>query len=626
VKKDKVVVPGDAPTWMQRLQPDFNRAFDSVFAAIQALTDQIAGLGSLFLTKANNLSDITNAGTARTNLGLGSAAVEPADDFVRNDVAQTLTAAQQIVAKANINARRWEYPVQAYGAAGNATADTAAFNAAAAAAAAAGGGVVTGLRMTYVINQLDLITTAGVRFEFPGATINCAQISATGGYIRYSGAGVASTTISSNAAVGDKTLVLTSVGSLAQGSWIQVTRQILDANSNIALHDYISRVESVAGSSVGLETRIPFFLLTSNTHSINTFTPLQGAGVTGLIFEGSTITNASLGVRHPRAVEAINCWGGEWDGIKVQNFPWLSVDLQANVGDRVGTVELVQCGSSSEPDFRFTSCTHSTANKVHSRLPYSGPHVTHGAWNRIKELIQEDAQGRGLKMGSDYNTRLDYVKTQGAQATGIALSSMTTNLSIGRLEASYNGAAGIAGADRSGIWTDDSGNTGSVDSAWFEGNHSYDVALSPNDKLRIHNVSKIDITKLAGDHSAIEGVWRTYTPTVTATGGALGAYTINSARWICLGRRIEVSLDVTVTNLGGRAASDFLLVTLPTTNANTTAQGNATGRELGVVGFALIGQLASATQMYVMAPAGTNTLGVNYRYVAQLFYEEDLTD
>jgi hypothetical protein len=55
------------------------------------------GGGGIFLIRANNLSDLTSAATARTNLGLGSAAVQPAASFLQtannlSDLTSTATA------------------------------------------------------------------------------------------------------------------------------------------------------------------------------------------------------------------------------------------------------------------------------------------------------------------------------------------------------------------------------------------------------------------------------------------------------------------------------------------------------------------------------------------------------
>lgn len=66
-------------------------ASDPAGAASAALTAAIAAS----LQRASNLGDLTNAGTARTNLGLGSAATHPATDFdPAGSAAAALTAAE----------------------------------------------------------------------------------------------------------------------------------------------------------------------------------------------------------------------------------------------------------------------------------------------------------------------------------------------------------------------------------------------------------------------------------------------------------------------------------------------------------------------------------------------------
>ena len=55
--------------------------------------------------------------------------------------------------------------------------------------------------------------------------------------------------------------------------------------------------------------------------------------------------------------------------------------------------------------------------------------------------------------------------------------------------------------------------------------------------------------------------WSSYIPVVTASTGAIGAYTINQADYIQLDKAVIVRVDVTITNTG--TASGYLHITLP---------------------------------------------------------------
>lgn len=88
---DSEVLTYDATTssWTNKSLPPNSTAVSSVNNQTGAVAISAAGIGAL--AAVNDLSDLTNAGTARTNLGLGSAATHNATNF---DAAGAATAAQ----------------------------------------------------------------------------------------------------------------------------------------------------------------------------------------------------------------------------------------------------------------------------------------------------------------------------------------------------------------------------------------------------------------------------------------------------------------------------------------------------------------------------------------------------
>jgi len=105
-------VIGGAPEALDTLKEVYDTlqaAEESDDAALSALSALVEGK----LAKASNLSDLTNAGTARTNLGLGSAATHAHTDYQPSDEDLTLIAAlsttsfgRELLTKANEQALR----------------------------------------------------------------------------------------------------------------------------------------------------------------------------------------------------------------------------------------------------------------------------------------------------------------------------------------------------------------------------------------------------------------------------------------------------------------------------------------------------------------------------------------
>lgn len=90
---------------------------------------------------------------------------------------------------------------------------------------------------------------------------------------------------------------------------------------------------------------------------------------------------------------------------------------------------------------------------------------------------------------------------------------------------------------------------------------------------------------------------RTFSPTLTATTGAISAATVNSATFLPRGGVVYVQYDVTVTNNNtGAGAIDF---SLPTNFTATTNGGSVMGRELVTNGW-LIGGMASGAAVRVV--------------------------
>lgn len=110
--------------------------------------------------------------------------------------------------------------------------------------------------------------------------------------------------------------------------------------------------------------------------------------------------------------------------------------------------------------------------------------------------------------------------------------------------------------------------------------------------------------------------WTSYTPTVTATGGAIGAYTLHSAKYKRVGTIVHVVVDLTITDVG-TAANTAIIVTLP---FPTVGIHIGTMREIALNGSS--GSFTMDGTTGVMSfYNNTGSIAANYRSCASGTYE-----
>lgn len=153
-------------------------------------------------------------------------------------------------------------------------------------------------------------------------------------------------------------------------------------------------------------------------------------------------------------------------------------------------------------------------------------------------------------------------------------------------------------------------------------------ALADADEVLLNQggSTKRGVLTLISDYiaSKLWGAYTDYVPTVTAStpAGSGFAYTVNKARYKKVGFRVEVILDISVTNVGsGPSATGTLNVSAPVAAAWRSALSG--GKEYGATNKGLVASLSasSSTIIVTLADASGVAVAAGRSYSFGLVYE-----
>lgn len=112
--------------------------------------------------------------------------------------------------------------------------------------------------------------------------------------------------------------------------------------------------------------------------------------------------------------------------------------------------------------------------------------------------------------------------------------------------------------------------------------------------------------------------WRTFTPTIAPSGGAITSYTVNSAQYRRRGASVEMTLDITITNAGTGSGTLTILFGSGAPNAATNG-GFLSGKESGITGK-MCGGVCNAGGIVVIHADTTTVIATGARVVLSGIY------
>lgn len=339
------------------------------------------------------------------------------------------------------------------------TDDTAAWVLAVAAVQAAGGGVISApAGTTTVISSAVAITASHVHIDLRDVKVKLTGSASFAAFDFGSTSGwIAAPVLSANAAKGAMSITVSTLGSLASGSWLRMTKDAPNNGGAARTYNFHTKVRSVSGSgpwTINLTTALPVAFNTADSGlALARISMLDNCGIHGPVrFDASAATGTTV-----HGVKALYLTNSKFDGgFKFNSFAsgagfW----AQYGHGNAFDDMQAEGSGNASFDALFFVDQTQAkfgvmrTLNGTGFGIQYASCIYSVG----LGSISEGSRSGRGVKWASCLESDFYGTQGHGSDYNG-------AGVTIGTQYCRFFGVGANGNLNTEGLWLSDQYNIG----------------------------------------------------------------------------------------------------------------------------------------------------------------------
>lgn len=295
------------------------------------------------------------------------------------------------------------------------------------------------------------------------------------GLLRASGTGGTATTLATNSAIGDVTLVLTSAAAISIGDTVFITD-----TQNVTGFTWIliTKVLNKAVNTITLADPMPFPMTTADTTQIKPQTFFKNLHFSDLRFFGNG--NSGVGTRGLIVASSYS----KFENLEANDFTHAAgIYLNAGYSNVVGAVTAINSGDPNENDIVFWGQTGLTADSVQSvQSSGFGPGISFCSYCSVNAVISHKAANRGTKLAGTVFSHFGLLEGNNSGSTGVAITLGSNDNVIDSVVALSNTSFPTNSV---GLWFSGGNSRNKVGKVNTKGNSDADISLAANDNNNV---------------------------------------------------------------------------------------------------------------------------------------------